>query len=167
MAGVEKALQTYAKFNTYGGILIILIFIICVGFLEYDSIKKKYVKSKNAFISYNKLLDDNKIENCGLVDLTCEYYINYETENGNMIRIKLIKNIDPKKYPTVGPVSVYYSSVDPNSYTQSPISPTLMYLICLIILFVLLGFLLMRLKLIKSNSTFGAIDGATSLIRIF
>lgn len=167
MSGVEKALQTYAKFNTYGAILVILIFIICVGFLTYDSFKKKYVKSKNAFISYHKLLDDNKIENCGLVDLTCEYYINYEIENGDMIRIRLIKDVDPKKYPIVGSVNIYYSSIDPNSYTQSPVYPPIMYSGCLFILMILFGLLLMRLRFINDNSKFGAIDGASSLIRNF
>lgn len=155
MDTVKESLEYYAYFNTYIGLFVGTIVLICAITALVTIILSKYKKSSNSNIDYYT----KELTKC----------TEYE-KNNNLCTLQLIYtdetntynfNVDPKT--TIGNVPVFYQEKNPKSYMITP-TPYIFPGICSIIACFILTYNIIRLIIIRSNKGGGAFLGGLDVI---
>lgn len=138
MDSLTKGFQLYANIRNYIGLFILSLFTLLALVINYNIFRQKYVLSKNAYIT--------KTGN--------SKFLNY-TVNGKMVT----KILPLNNKLNVGPISLYYSSINPKNYSVSSIHPMYIALIMLLIVIFLLFLSIGNIYLTRKYKTLGVEEG--------
>jgi hypothetical protein len=160
MSDIADGLQTFAIVRSYIALFILILLLISVVIIYINILNSQYTKASDGEIIYGEKIGNNYIS-CNINNPNCNYYAEYTGPN-NIKYTEIItkqENNEP-----IGETSLYYSYINPTSYSISSINPTNILCVSIIILLICGLGLYINIYLESKYKGYGATIGALGII---